>query len=198
MTLQTPSQRRLQRAPDFTGDSLRNFRSVFLRHGLPVAAIAVLVLAHPEVRLLLLDGLAPAFASPYRYLVVGITILLALSIYAWAIERTWQFQQFTWIVYLGALSLWEEWVFRIVIPSALEIQGIDIFTALIISNLAFGAIHYFTLRWKWPWCVGAFIGGLALSRQMELHGDLLLITAYHWIATFLNTPRSPGSRQSTK
>jgi hypothetical protein len=65
---------------------------------------------------------------------------------------------------------------------------------VVASNALFGFMHYFTLRWKWYWCVGAFLGGMALSRHLAQHQDLALIVAFHWIATFLNTPRPPGRR----
>ena len=63
--------------------------------------------------------------------------------------------------------------------------------AIIVSNALFGAIHYFTLRWKLGHCVFAALGGIGLSRLLESSGDLMLVILVHFIATFLNTPRSP-------
>ena len=189
---EVPSQTRLQRAPDFTGGRLNSFRQIFLRHGLPGALLGVMLLALPGMWILLESSTSPDHT--FLYLSWGIAIAFALSIYAAVIDKGWRPMQLGWVLYLGLLSLWEEWLFRIAMPSVLSTLGISLFAAVIISNVAFGAMHYFTLRWKWPWCFGAFLGGLALSRQLEVHQDLLLITAYHWIGTFLNTPRSPGSR----
>lgn len=79
-------------------------------------------------------------------------------------------------------------------------QGLDLRTSVVLSDLAFGALHFFTLRWKWYWCVAAFLGGMGLSRQMNLHFDLALVVALHWVATYINTPRAPGrgSRRETE
>ncbi len=191
-SLLTQSQSRLQRPPDFTGRRLNSFRQVFLRHGMPGALLGALVLLHPNVRVLGERGLEPFLANPVRYLVIAAVILIALSIYACYIDRGWRAKQLGWIVYLGALSLWEEWVFRLAIPYYLDMQGVALWSAVLFTNLAFGVIHYFTLRWRWYWCVAAFLGGIALSRPMDTHFDLLLITGFHWIGTFLNTPRSPS------
>ena len=69
--------------------------------------------------------------------------------------------------------------------------------AIIASNAVFGAIHYVTLRWKLGHCVFAALGGIGLSRLLESSGDLMLVILVHFIATFLNTPRSPegGARR---
>ncbi|MDZ7685961.1 MAG: hypothetical protein U5O39_13900 [Gammaproteobacteria bacterium] len=69
--------------------------------------------------------------------------------------------------------------------------------AVIASNILFGAVHYFTLRWKWQWCLGACLGGIVLSRQMNEHFDLALLIGIHWVATYANTPRLPGRRRRT-
>ncbi len=183
---------RLQRARDFTGDRLTRFREVFLRHGLPGLILALVCLGIPGLRIVLADGLDKGLSNPQLYVTVLALLLLALNGHAWLIDRRWDLSKLGWILYLGALSFWEEWVFRLAVPHILEGFGASVWVAATLSALAFGAAHYFTLRWKWQWCVAAFVGSLALSRQMELHDDLLLITAFHWIATYLNTPRPPG------
>ncbi|GAA6155956.1 hypothetical protein NBRC116588_14290 [Pyruvatibacter sp. HU-CL02332] len=186
------SNQRLQRARDFTGDRLTMFREVFLRHGLPGAILALICLGIPGLQIVFAEGLEKGFARPQLYLVSLVLLFLALNAHAWLIDRRWDLPKLGWIVYLGALSFWEEWVFRLAVPTLLEGFGASVWVAATLSALAFGAAHYFTLRWKWQWCVAAFVGSLALSRQMELHEDLLLITAIHWVATYLNTPRPPG------
>lgn len=190
-----PSQRRLQRAPDFTGQRLNTFREVALRHGLPggIAAI-VLLLGYPGAGLLL-DGLSPLSASPLDYLVGGFVIFVALIAYAIWIDRKFQWASALWIIWLLGVSISEEWVFRVALP-ALGALVADPRAAVLASNVLFGVIHYFTLRWKWYWCLGAALGGMALSRQYAETGDLAFIIAIHWIATFINTPRMPGVRRN--
>ena len=189
------SHRRLQREKDFTGDRLSTFRQVFLRHGLPGCILALGFIALPGLQLAFVESLEKGTANPARYAIWFVLIFSALNAYAWWIDRQWSLPKLCWIAYLGALSFWEEWVFRIAIPQTVEGWGASVWLAAVLSALVFGSAHYFTLRWKWQWCLGAFIGGLALSRQMELHNDLLLITAFHWIATYLNTPRLPGQSE---
>ncbi|MEO1027557.1 MAG: CPBP family intramembrane glutamic endopeptidase [Pseudomonadota bacterium] len=186
------SHRRLQRDKDFTGDRLSTFRQVFLRHGLPGAVLALACLGVPDLQAVFFESLDRGLAYPLRYGLFFMLILSALNAYAWLIDRRLDLQRLGWMLYLGALSFWEEWVFRIAIPEILEGWGASLWWASVLSALVFGGAHYFTLRWKLRWCVGAFIGGLILSRQMHLHNDLLLIAAFHWIATYLNTPRPPG------
>ena len=187
-----PRKRRLQRDPDFTGNRLSSFRAVFLRHGLPGLALGIAVLAIPDVRRLFFDTLSHGANSPVKYALIGLGILVGLNLYTWSIDRRWDLAKFTWVAYLGALSVWEEWVFRFVLPQSLESVGASVWTAAILSALIFGALHYFTLRWKWQWCVSAFLGGLYFSYNVELHGNLLFVAAIHWVATTFNTPRPPG------
>lgn len=186
-----PNQRRLQRAPDFTGRRLTTFSAVFLRHGLPGLLLAALSLAHPDLRLLLTVALAGLDAAPLRYLSIGGGVLLAMLVHAAVRDHRIDPRQLGWIVYLLLLSVWEEWLFRIAIPWLGTFRGLDVHTAVLLSNALFGLMHYFTLRWKWHWCLAAFLGGLALSRQMTIHHDLALLIGIHWIATYLNTPRPP-------
>jgi len=186
-------RRRLQRDQDFAGSRLTTFRQVFLRHGLPGLALALVCLTLPNLQVLFGDVLAKGSARPGAYAAVFVGILLLMIAYTWRRERTLSASRLGWILYLGALSFWEEWVFRVVLPNVLEAQGLPIWSAVFLSALAFSAAHYFTLRWKWRWCLGAFFGSLALSAQLASQSDLLLITAFHWIGTFLNTPKPPGT-----
>lgn len=109
----------------------------------------------------------------------------------------WHGPTLAWVGYLGLLSLWEEWAFRAVLPYALDELGLSLVSALVLVNVAFGAVHYVTLRWRWQWCVGAALGGLALSRHFQNNGDFLLLVLFHWLGTTLNTPRPPGGVQRT-
>ncbi len=191
-------RRRLQRAPDFTGDRLSSFRDVFVRHGLPGLILAFLFLSAANLQIVFAENLKPATAHPIRYAMGFVVILMVLNAYAWLIDRRWNLMKLGWVVYLGALSLWEEWVFRLAIPQVLEGVGASVWAAAALSALVFGAAHYFTLRWKWHWCVGAALGGLYFSGQMERHGDLLLVSAIHWVATYVNTPRPPAPSSETR
>lgn len=191
------SRRRLQRAADFTGGPLDSFRQVFLRHGLPGALLGAFCLLHPGMRALLVEATSHVLITPLPYLLVGSLILIGLSAYSRYDGGRLSLHQFGWVIYLGLLSLWEEWVFRLAIPYSLREQGVDLVVAIILCNLLFGVVHYFTLRWKWQWCVAACVGGFAFSRQMDTHFDLLIVAGIHWVATCLNTPRPPGLRRGT-
>jgi hypothetical protein len=204
----SPSQQRLQRPPDFTGSRLDSFSDVALRHGLPGLVLGVLCLVPPGMRELLGQGLAAAGERPFLYLGWAVLILAALNFYAWYIDRRWSPDRMGWVLYLGALSVWEEWVFRLALPyylqhvfqasgeDVLQTSGGGLAAAVVVCNLLFGLAHFFTLRWRWYWCVAAFLGGMALSRQFAQHFDLLLVIGIHWVATFLNTPRLPGQRRA--
>lgn len=187
-----PRKRRLQRDKDFTGERLSSFREVFLRHGLPGLGLALGLLLSPGLQRVFAESLARAAENAATYALVCAAILTALNAYNWFIDRRWGLAQLAWILYLGALSVWEEWVFRLALPHILEANGASVWVAAALSAALFGAAHYFTLRWKWHWCVGAGLGGLYFSHQMELHGDLLLVAAIHWVMTSINTPRPPS------
>lgn len=187
-----PGQRRLQRAADFTGQPLNRFTDVFLRHGLPGLLLGLIFLCLPGASKLLQESFASSANNPGAYFAAVILLFIGFCSYSWFLNRRWIVGHLGWILYLGLLCVWEEWVFRLALPQLLESVGLGVMAAIILSNVAFGAAHYFTLRWRWQWCVGAFLGGLMFSRQIELHGDLLLVIGIHWVATFLNTPRPPG------
>ncbi|XOV82829.1 MAG: type II CAAX prenyl endopeptidase Rce1 family protein [bacterium] len=190
----SPSQKRLQRPPDFTGNRLVSFRAVFLRHGLPGAVLGVLCLLHPAMRELLGSALTAFYSQPLFYMFSALVILVVLSLYAGFLDRRWKIEKLGWVLYLGLVSAWEEWVFRLAVPYYLESIGVSLFVAVLTSNTVFALAHYFTLRWKWQWCVAVFFFAMALSRQMETHFDLMLVIGVHWVFTFLNTPRLPGRR----
>ena len=190
---------RLQRPPDFTGQKLETFKQIFLRHGLPGLIIGLLVLVLlPGSGSLLTQSLEAPIADPGRYMIATLVIFVGLAAFSFARNKTLTANQIGWIVYLGCLSVWEEWVFRVAGPHYLQLLGLGLITAVVASNVVFGVMHYFTLRWKWQWCLMAFLGGMAFSRQYQMEGNLLLIVGIHWVATFLNTPRSPGVRSEPK
>lgn len=187
------SKHRLQRPPDFTGGLLTRFEQVWLRHGLPGAVLGLLCLAHPEMRMMLVSSLAGLLADPVKYLSWALFILGVLISCVWVVDRSLDTRAVGWILYTLAVSTWEEWVFRLAIPYFAQAQGFELLAAIVLSNLAFGVLHYFTLRWKWQWCVGTFVGGMLFSRMLHTHADLALVIAAHWVTTFINTPRPPGA-----
>ncbi len=146
------------------------------------------------MRGLLGEALTKFCVDPQIYVLAGVMIVAGLSLYAWLIDRRWQFEKLAWVIYLGAVSIWEEWVFRLAVPYYLVSEGVELFVAVVAVNAIFAIAHYFTLRWKWQWCVTAFLFGMLLSRQMDNHFDLLLVAGIHWVFTYLNTPRLPGRR----
>ena len=184
-------QRRLQRSADFTGRRIVSFQAVFLRHGLPGLLMAALFLAPSQMRSELAESLEAFAAAPMRYSAVALAVLLGMLALSAARYHRLDARQTGWILYLLAVSAWEEWVFRLAIPEFGVSRGLDLGVAVVLSNVLFGLMHYFTLRWKWYWCVAACLGGIGLSRQMALHHDLALVVGIHWVATFLNTPRPP-------
>ncbi len=171
---------------------------MFLRHGLPGALLGALCLLVPEMRALLAEALTAMSSEPVRYLLAGLLILAVLSAYAWFLDRRLDAAAVGWMLYLLGVSAWEEWVFRLSVPYFGAALGADLFAMVLISNLVFGVMHYFTLRWKWQWCLAAFLGGLALSRNFNTHFDLALVIGIHWAATFVNTPRLPGRGGSAR
>ena len=193
--LQVPNRRRLQRAPDFTGRQLNHFYQVALRHGLPGLLLGCLLLiTSTEV---LTGQLSRFLAAPAPYVLGALAILLFTLFWSWYLDRTVSIAQSGWILYLLFVSIWEEWAFRVAVPIVLVGTGLDPRVAIIGSNVLFGAMHYFTLRWKATWCFLAFLGGMELSRQYIENGDLLILIGIHWIATFLNTPWYPGKRAAS-
>ncbi len=185
-------QGRLQRPADFTGAQLTTFQQVFLRHGLPGAISGLLLLfLVPDAVDYLFRVLDRPIQSPAGYLIAACALPMVLFAYSFFKHNAWSLGQAGWVIYLGFLSLWEEWVFRAVGPYSLLLFGVKPVAAVVICNLAFGLMHYFTLRWRWQWCVGAFIGGLGFSMNFHTQSDLLLIAGIHWAVTYLNTPRPP-------
>lgn len=154
--------------------------------------IGALCLSHPDLRALLAEALSRPGANPLHYFSAALVIFASLTAYVWFLDKKLDVRQVGWIFYLLLLSIWEEWLFRLAIPYFAKAQAVDLGVAVITSNLLFGLMHYFTLRWKWTWCLAAFLGGLGLSQHMASNFDLAAIIGIHWIATSLNTPRLPG------
>ena len=166
-----------------------------LRHGLPGVIIGLFFIVYPLTRELLMNSILGAILTPLNYLMVGLAILSGMVIFSGIRDKNWDPIRLGWILYLLLVSVWEEWTFRVAVPYLLAEMEVNFRVAVIASNLVFGLMHYFTLRWRWQWCLFAFLGGVGLSRHFHTHEDFLLIVAIHWIATFINTPREPGRRR---
>ena len=189
-----PSQRRLQRGPDFSGERLIRFRQVVLRHGLPGALLGAICFLVPEIREFGAQALAAFLQHSHLYVIAAMCAFAAMLVYTRLLAGELGALNCLWIVYLLALSAWEEWVFRLAVPYFGAALGADFLLMVVCSNLVFAVMHFFTLRWKWQWCVLAFVGGLAFSRFLHTHNDLALLVGIHWLSTFINTPRPPGGR----
>lgn len=192
MKRQTLREHRLQRPRDFTGDQIQSFSAVFIRHGLPCALLGLLFLTDDSIWPLLKSATAAASENNTLYSISVGLIFLCLITHAVIGKYRLDLGRVGWIAYLGCLSLWEEWVFRIGIPHYLGALGVGVLLPIIISNTVFGILHYFTLRWRWRWCLMAGIGGMFFSHNFTNHHDLLLIAGIHWVMTYLNTPRPPN------
>ena len=174
---------------------LRTFSQVLTRHGAfmgSVALVLTLVMGAPA----LVQSLAVLFDQPGRYVLAIGFVVTGFVVYLRVRGLTGGRYQAWWIVYLFYISAVEEIAFRLYLPVGLNpLLGPE--AAIIASNAVFGAIHYVTLRWKLGHCVFAALGGIGLSRLLESSGDLMLVILVHFIATFLNTPRSPegGARR---
>ena len=186
---------RLQRESGFKGRKITRLREVLLRHGLFVVLLAFICLWFPQMRGLLAWGLASFINNPFPYFVGTVCLVLFFIIMTKAIKQVLNTRQMLWIFYLLGVSICEEWVFRLALPGVAA-GYIGLRPAVLLCNLLFAAMHYFTLRWKIRWCLLAFLGAMGLSRLMS-HGDLMLVIGVHWLATFLNTPVPVGSSKIT-
>jgi hypothetical protein len=163
-----------------------------------MGTLALLCLLLPGSLALLSATIAPLLARPAPYALALAGLLLFFT--AWSLRRPQPVhRQARWILYLLFISIAEEIAFRLVLPSVLRTgappaSGLAPLYAHLVSNLVFAGIHFFTLRWKFRYCVMTFLGGMGLSYMMR-HGDLTLLVMVHWLGTFLNTPYPPPDRK---
>jgi hypothetical protein len=185
---------RLQRGSSSSDNHISKFRQVLIRHGLTMTVIANICLFAPFT----LDGfnssLDKFFILPSRYFVWFLGVALFIFGYLKFTKKYLNVRQIAWISYLFLISVVEEIGFRLGLPLLFtsEFIGIDTFwIGVILSNLIFALIHYFTLRWKITACVFTFLGGMGFSRLFSITDDLALVILIHWTVTFLNTPSAP-------
>ena len=181
---------RLQRKMSSSGVYVSTFRQIMVRHGLTMAVISLVCLILTAVLDIAVLEWTPLRTERWFYLAIMVVMLLFFGIFLafkrHKIDRT----QCMWLVYLLLISTVEELSFRLILP-ALMLGTLGIIPAVVLSNLVFASIHFFTLRWKFVNCLGAFLGGLGLSRLLANSEDILLVILVHWFFTFLNTPTAP-------
>ncbi len=182
---------RLQRdhSPDTTPVS--TFTQVLYRHGALMGSVAM-VLVVVQGGMALDASLAGVWQRPATFLLATLVILAGFVGYLKWRDYAFVGTQWLWIGYLLYISVVEEIAFRLYLPVVLESHSGWV-TGVLLSNLIFGAIHYYTLRWKFSHCVVAALGGIGLSRLLAQSGDLGVIILVHFVATFLNTPRPPDA-----
>ena len=180
---------RLQRdhSPDTTPVS--SFAQVLYRHG-ALMGCAAMVLLLVQDGSALEDALYFVWQSPGVFVLAVVVILGAFTAYLKWRDYGLDGRQWLWVGYLFYISVVEEVAFRLYLPVVLE-SHLGQVAGVLMSNLIFGAIHYYTLRWKFSHCVFTALGGLGLSRLLAQSGDLALVVLVHFVATFLNTPRPP-------
>ena len=193
--LVSEAQGRVQRHGD-EGVKITSFRQVMLRHGLLMLVLALLCIALPNAASDFAWSMQRFFSFPFYYALAFLALLVFLLVYSQLSDKVVNRKQLMWISYLLFISIVEEWVFRLVFPGFLK-GFMEPIHALVISNVIFAGIHYFTLRWRLVWVLFAFFGAMGLSRAMS-YGDLMALIWIHWLATFLNTPFPPGVKQLKK
>ena len=181
---------RLQRKMSIGGVYVATFCQIIMRHGLVMGAISLLCLVLPGAIDAVIVYLAPLISEPYPYVAILPVMLVFFVVFLVLKGHKVDISQGAWLGYLWAISVVEELSFRLILPTLL-LGPIGLIPAVVLSNLVFASIHFFTLRWKFINCLGAFMGGLALSRLLNNSEDIALVILVHWFFTFLNTPTSP-------
>ncbi len=130
---------------------------------------------------------------PEIYAIASGFIVLFFVFYLFLRKRALTLSQALWIGYLFGISVVEEIAFRLAVPLLLAGITSNLF-AILISNLLFAGLHYFTLRWKLIPCLFTFLGGLGFARLLDNSENIVLVILVHWFVTFLNTPVPPNPK----
>jgi len=200
MTKPNPNRRgRLQRQAGLNGFLIDSFRWVLIRHGLTMSLLLIICLGllvysggYPDSggHFLGLIGVQAVLAlKPQHYGLLVAILVFVCGHWLWRgihIQR----QTLLWLCYLGMISFVEELLFRLVAPHLMQ-SVLGSIGSVVVSNLIFAGLHYFTLRWQLRHCIVVFLGGLGLSRLLLVTEDFILIVLIHWFFTFLNTPHPP-------
>jgi len=186
-------EKRLQRSMSTNGGYVNSFFQILSRHGL-VMGVFLLVLTCAANSVGDVTWRLTAFVnSPLNYATPVLGILLSFVFVLRIKGYRFDLRQSYWITYLFFISVIEELAFRLILPSLLA-GFLGVLVAIIVSNIFFATIHFFTLRWKLTNCIFVFLGGLGLSRLLGNTDDLALVILVHWFFTFLNTPAPPSEK----
>lgn len=188
------SEGRLQRASQNQEFYISKFRQVLLRHGLTMSLICLGCVFFPSVLVALFSSIDNLFLNINRYAIASVSLGLFMFLYLRFISRKLNYRQIFWIGYLFFISIVEEIGFRLSLPilfSEFFFKEYSFLIGIVLSNLLFASLHYFTLRWKLKACIFTFLGGIGLSRLFYETGDITLVVMVHLVVTFLNTPSAP-------
>ena len=188
------SEGRLQRASQNQEVYISKFRQVLLRHGLTMSLICFGCVLFPSVLVALFSSIDNLFLNINRYAIASVSLGLFMFLYLRFISRKLNYRQIFWIGYLFLISIVEEIGFRLSLPilfSEFFFKEYSFLIGIVLSNLLFASLHYFTLRWKLKACIFTFLGGIGLSRLLYETGDITLVVMVHLVVTFLNTPSAP-------
>ena len=188
------SEGRLQRASQNQEVYISKFRQVLLRHGLTMSLICFGCVLFPSVLVALFSSIDNLFLNINRYAIASVSLGFFMFLYLRFISRKLNYRQIFWIGYLFLISIVEEISFRLSLPilfSEFFFKEYSFLIGIVLSNLLFASLHYFTLRWKLKACIFTFLGGIGLSRLLYETGDITLVVMVHLVLTFLNTPSAP-------
>ena len=191
-TKQKTREGRLQRKPK-GGQYISSFRQVFLRHGMIMTAIALICVFSSQPAESLSSKSIDFLSRPVIYVAASGLIILFFVFFLYFIKRAINVSRALWVGYLLSISIVEEIAFRFAMPLLLAGVITNLF-AILISNLLFAGLHYFTLRWKPIPCFFTFLGGLGFARLLDNTENIVLVILVHWLVTFLNTPVPPSPR----
>ena len=158
-----------------------------------MAAIALICMLSSQSTASLSLNSIDFMLRPQIYAIASGFIVLFFVFYLFLRKRAVTLSQASWIGYLFGISVVEELAFRLAVPLLLTGTTSNLF-AILISNLLFAGLHYFTLRWKLIPCLLTFLGGLGFARLLDNSENIVLVILVHWFVTFLNTPVPPNSR----
>ena len=158
-----------------------------------MTAIALICMLSSQSTASLSSNSIDFLLRPQIYAIASGFIVLFFVFYLFLRKRALTLSQALWIGYLFGISVVEEVAFRLAVPLLLAGITSNLF-AILISNLLFAGLHYFSLRWKLIPCLFTFLGGLGFARLLDNSENIVLVILVHWFVTFLNTPVPPNPK----